>query len=64
MHGTRQRRYMQTQHTCNNCKYGGWYRKGYDITMMDEECGGCTESNEKWESDCKPDGIILDDDGY
>ena len=32
--------------------------------MMDEECGGCTESNEKWESDRKPDGIILDDDGY
>lgn len=58
------RRYMQAQHTCNNCKYGEWYRKGYDITMMDEECGGCAESNEKWESDCKPDGIILDDDGY
>jgi len=55
---------MQAQHTCNNCKYGEWYRKGYDITMMDEECGGCAESNEKWESDCKPDGIILDDDGY
>lgn len=55
---------MQLEHTCNNCKYGGWYRKGYDMTMMDEECGGCTESKEKWESDCKPDGIILDDDGY
>ena len=41
---------MQTQHTCNNCKYGEWYQKGYDITMMDEECGGCTESHEKWES--------------
>ena len=55
---------MQTEHTCNNCKYGRWYRRGYDITMMDEECNGCTESKEKWGSDCKPDGIILDDDGW
>ena len=53
---------MQAEHNCNNCKYGRWYRSGYDVTMMDDECGGCTKTKEKWESDCKPDDIILDDD--
>ena len=39
---------MQIEHTCENCRYGEWRRKGWDITMMDEECGGCTDSKEKW----------------
>ena len=33
---------------CNTCKWGEWYRQGYDITMMDDECGGCCSWNSKW----------------
>ena len=33
---------------CESCKWGEWYRKGYDITMMDDECGGCCSWNSKW----------------
>ena len=33
---------------CDTCKWGEWYRKGYDITMMDDECGGCCSWNSKW----------------
>ena len=34
--------------TCETCKWGEWYRKGYDITMMDDECGGCCSWRSKW----------------
>ena len=34
--------------TCDTCKWGEWYRKGYDITMMDDECGGCCSWRSKW----------------
>ena len=34
--------------TCETCKWGEWYRKGYDITMMSDECGGCCSWNNKW----------------
>lgn len=34
--------------TCDTCKWGEWYRKGYDITMMSDECGGCCSWNNKW----------------
>ena len=33
---------------CDTCKWGEWYRKGYDITMMSDECGGCCSWNNKW----------------
>ena len=33
---------------CDTCKWGEWYRQGYDITMMDDECGGCCSWNSKW----------------
>ena len=33
---------------CETCKWGEWYRQGYDITMMDDECGGCCSWNSKW----------------
>lgn len=33
---------------CDTCKWGDWYRYGYDITMMDDECGGCCSWNSKW----------------
>ena len=36
------------EHTCDTCEYGEWYRHGYDITMMDDECGGCCSWNDKW----------------
>lgn len=34
--------------TCDTCKWGEWYRKGYDITMMSDVCGGCCSWNNKW----------------
>ena len=34
--------------TCDTCKWGEWYRQGYDITMMDDECGGCCSWRSKW----------------
>lgn len=37
------------EHTCENCKHGEKYRKGYDITTMDDECGGCCSWNDKFE---------------
>ena len=40
---------MMIEHTCENCKHGEQYRKGYDITMMDDECGGCCSWNDKFE---------------
>ena len=36
------------QTDCQTCKWGEWYRQGYDITMMDDECGGCCSWNSKW----------------
>ena len=39
---------IDEHHNCNTCKYGEWYRHGYDITMMDDECGGCCSWNDKW----------------
>jgi len=38
------------EHGCETCKWGEWYRCGYDITMMDDECGGCCSWNDKWKS--------------
>lgn len=40
---------MDEHQNCETCKWGRWYRNGYDITMMDEECGGCCSWNSKWE---------------
>lgn len=37
------------KHTCDTCEYGEWYRRGYDVTMMDDECGGCCSWNDKWQ---------------
>ncbi len=37
------------EHNCENCIYGEWYRKGYDITMMDDVCGGCCSWNDKFQ---------------
>ena len=39
---------------CETCKWGEWYRKGYDITMMDDECGGCCSWNSKWTPKTEP----------
>ena len=36
------------EHTCETCKYGHLYEKGYNITMLDDECGGCCSWNDKW----------------
>lgn len=40
--------------TCETCKWGEWYRSGYDITMMDDECGGCCSWNNKWKPKDEP----------
>ena len=37
------------EHICENCKRAEQYRKGYDITIMDDECGGCCSWNDKFE---------------
>lgn len=37
------------EHTCENCLYGQWKRNGWDITMADDECGGCCSWNDKWQ---------------
>lgn len=36
-------------HECNTCKFGKNYENGYDVTTMDDECGGCCEWNDKWQ---------------
>lgn len=36
-------------HECNTCKFGSYYKNGYDVTTMDDECGGCCEWNDKWQ---------------
>ena len=36
------------EHICSTCECGEWYRRGYDITMMDDECGRCWFCNDKW----------------
>ncbi len=47
------------KHSCETCKWGEWYRRGYDITMMDDECGGCCSWNDKWEpSEVLEDGNV------
>ena len=38
----------KNEHTCETCIYGKWKRKGWDITMSDDECGGCCSWNDKW----------------
>lgn len=40
--------------TCDTCKWGEWYRQGYDITMMSDECGGCCSWNNKWKPKTEP----------
>ena len=42
------------QTDCDTCKWGEWYRKGYDITMMSDECGGCCSWNNKWKPKDEP----------
>lgn len=37
-------------HECNTCKFGSYYKNGYDVTTMDDECGGCCSWNDKWQS--------------
>lgn len=44
--------------TCDTCKWGEWYRKGYDITMMSDECGGCCSWNNKWKPKDEPQTVI------
>ena len=44
------------EHTCDACEYGEWQRRGYDVTMMDDECGGCCSWNDKW----KPREVVED----
>ena len=39
---------------CETCKWGEWYRQGHDITMMDDECGGCCSWNNKWTPKTEP----------
>ena len=39
---------------CETCKWGEWYRQGYDITMMSDECGGCCSWNNKWKPKDEP----------
>lgn len=46
--------------TCDTCKWGEWYRQGYDITMMDDECGGCCSWNSKWTPKTEPTISILE----
>lgn len=46
------------EHSCETCKWGEWYKRGYDITMMDDECGGCCSWNDKW----KPSEVLEDED--
>lgn len=36
-------------HICETCKFGCLTAYGYDITMTDDECGGCAGSNDKWQ---------------
>lgn len=36
------------EYSCETCKWGEWYRQGYDITMMNDECGGCCSWNNKY----------------
>ncbi len=38
----------EVEHTCETCRYGRLYEHGYDITMTDDECGGCCSWNDKW----------------
>lgn len=33
---------------CDTCRWGEWYKQGYDVTMMSDECGGCCSWNNKW----------------
>ena len=42
------------QTDCQTCKWGEWYRQGYDITMMDDECGECCSWNSKWTPKTEP----------
>ena len=34
---------------CYTCTHGTWKRKGWDITMADDACGGCCSWNSKYE---------------
>lgn len=36
-------------HECNTCKFGKNYTNGYDVTTMNDECGGCCSWNDKWQ---------------
>ena len=45
---------------CETCKWGEWYRKGYDITTMDDECGGCCSWNSKWTPKDEPQTDVYD----
>ena len=47
-------RKTELQTDCGTCKWGEWYRKGYDITMMSDECGGCCSWNNKWKPKDEP----------
>lgn len=35
----------EVEHTCETC---GNFQPGYDVTMKDDECGGCCSFNDKW----------------
>lgn len=37
---------MEQEHKCETCKK---YQPTYDITMTDDDCGGCCSWNDKWE---------------
>ena len=57
---------VRSKYDCETCKWGDWYRNGYDITTMDDECGGCCSWNSKWTPKTEPqtdpcDGCVCDD---
>ena len=39
----------EEKHECSTCKFGKNYENGYDVTTMNDECGGCCSWNDKWQ---------------
>lgn len=46
---------MDEERTCRTCKYENPWG---DVTMSDDHCGGCCESNDKWEPKDEPDANL------
>lgn len=43
-------RMKEEKHDCKTCKFGKNYENGYDVTTMNDECGGCCSWNDKWQA--------------